>query len=65
MKTFESARVQFTTIDPETEESYRITLSDLIENADSELIKGIGNALDEVIDGEMDQTRLTEIYDIV
>lgn len=65
MKEFNGARVQFTSVDPETEENYRISLSDLKEDADAEIIKAIGGALDQVIDGVLEETTLTQTFDIV
>lgn len=65
MKQFENARVQFTSIDPETEESHRVSLNDLVENVGAEDIKAISAALEEVVEGDMTQARLTETYEIV
>lgn len=65
MKEFNGARVQFTSVDPETEESFRISLGDLKEDAAAEIIQEIGDVLNSVIDGEIEQTRVTQTFDIV
>lgn len=65
MKEFNGARVQFTSIDSETEEKNRMTLSDIVEDADVSIIQAIGSALDGIVDGEMTETKLTQTFDIV
>lgn len=64
MKTFNGARVQFVSVDPETEEKIRISLGDLKEDAAAEVIQEIGAALDSVVDGELEQTTLTQTFEI-
>ncbi|GAA0355536.1 hypothetical protein GCM10008932_05700 [Alkalibacterium iburiense] len=64
MKEFDGARVQFTSVDPKTEESYRFSLSDLKEDANVEVIKSVGEALNVVIDGNIETTTLTQTYNI-
>ena len=65
MKAFNGARVQFTSVDPETEARFRVSLGDLKEDASAEVIGEIGAVLSAVIDGELEQTRLTQTFDIV
>lgn len=65
MKEFSGARVQFTSVDPETEESFRIALGDLKEDASAAIIQEIGAVLNDVVAGEIGQTRLTQTFDIV
>ena len=65
MKTFNGARVQFVSVDPETEEKGRFSLGDLKEDAAAEVIQEIGAALDAVVDGGLEQTTLTQTFDIV
>lgn len=64
MKVFNGARVQFTSVDPVTEEKSRFSLGDLMEDAAPEVIQGIGDALDTVVDGGIEEIRLTQTFDI-
>lgn len=64
MKTFNGARVQFVSVDPETEEKVRFSLGDLKEDAATEVIQEIGAALDAVVDGDLEQTTLTQTFEI-
>lgn len=64
MKEFSGARVQFSSFDPVTEETYRFSLSDLKEDADVAVIKSIGEALEVVIDGDLETTTLTHTFNI-
>ncbi|WP_161877694.1 hypothetical protein [Alkalibacterium sp. MB6] len=64
MKEFEGARVQFTSVDPMTEETYRFSLGDLKEDADAAVILSVGDALKEIIDGDLESTKLTQTYNI-
>jgi len=64
MKVFEGARVQFTSVDYTTDESYRFSLGGLKEDAAVEVIKTIGDALGNVIDGDLEETKLTQTYNI-
>ncbi len=64
MKTFSQASVQYTTVDPETEELYRVTFGDVVEDADPAVLQNIGAALGEIVDGELTGTKLTQTYEI-
>lgn len=65
MKEFNGARLQFTSVDPATEEKHRFSLSDLKEDVDAGVVLAIGEALDGIIDGELEKTVLTQTFDIV
>lgn len=65
MKTFNQASVQYTAVDPETEELYRVTFSDVVEDADPAVIQNIGAALGEIVDGDIGETKLTQSFEIV
>lgn len=64
MKTFSGARVQFMSVDPETDEKVRFSLGDIKEDAAAEVIREIGTALGSVVDGELEQTTLTQTFEI-
>ena len=64
MKTFSGARVQFMSVDPETDEKVRFSLGDIKEDAAAEVIQEIGTALGSVVDGELEQTTLTQTFEI-
>lgn len=54
MKLFENGRAQFVTYNDEMDETYTVSLSNLVENADAEALRNIGNALGTIIDGEFE-----------
>ena len=64
MKTFSGARVQFMSVDPETDEKVRFSLGDIKEDAAAEVIREIGTALGSIVDGELEQTTLTQTFEI-
>ena len=58
MKLFENGRAQFVTYNDELDETYSVTLSNLVEDADAEAIRNIGNALGTIIDGEFEHANV-------
>ena len=65
MKKFNQASVQYTAVDPETEETYRVNFGDVVEDASPEVIQNIGTALGGIVDGDITETKLTETFEII
>ncbi len=62
IKVFENARVQFGIYDEETDETNNFSLGNLIEDADEERISEIYEALDTLVDGQIDFAKVTQTH---
>jgi hypothetical protein len=62
IKVFENARVQFSIYDEETDETNNFSLGNLIEDADEERIGEIYDALDTLVDGQIDFAKVTQTH---
>lgn len=62
MKEFRNARVQFCAIDEATDEEYKFSISDLVEDADAEVIETIGVALDPLLDMYIAEAVVTQSH---
>lgn len=62
IKVFENARVQFSIYDEETDETNNFSLGNLIEDADEERISEIYDALDTLVDGQIDFAKVTQTH---
>lgn len=62
IKVFENARVQFSIYDEETDETNNFSLGNLIEDADEERISEIYEALDTLVDGQIDFAKVTQTH---
>jgi len=65
MKEFENGRVQFINGDLETDETYTLSISNLVPDVDTEAVLDVGQALASMSDGYLDHAKVVETHRIL
>lgn len=64
MKHFNGGKLQLIAYDEETEKNYTLTLGNLVQDADVEVISTLGKEMDKVIDGYVDFAQVIESFHV-